>query len=284
MFRDPDTRFHTPEKVPADWAETNFFYCYVPEHRVIAWVYLMARPGVGALKADVEINGDLSLDPWGAWYSDNQNHLAIPARLESFDLPNGLSLRAHSIRDYRIDYVGIDRTELHLDVAGLMEPFDIHDPAMDPLAVADPSRRSDGWDFAKAYSNHFDMTCRVTGKLLVRGRAYDVDCVSTMDHSWGPRPEREQGPMAWLNAHFGTDYALQSIWRSRRSRRVWSRCPPATRRHWRSLAPAGFWRRTSLASTSGTRPGTRCARLPERRRGCSGAACPGCRQSCRCDR
>ena len=75
MFRDADTRFHVPATVPSDWAETNFFYCYVPEHRVIAWVYLMARPGVGALKADVEINGDLSLDPWGAWYSDNQNHL-----------------------------------------------------------------------------------------------------------------------------------------------------------------------------------------------------------------
>jgi hypothetical protein len=213
MFRDQDTRFHTPAPVPADWAETNFFYCYVPAQRVIAWVYVMARPGVGAIKADVEINGDLSLDPWGAWYSDNQNHLPLPERLESFDLPNGLSLRAHSIRDYRIDYVGIDRTELHLDVSGLLEPFDIHDPAMDPLAVVDPGRRADGWEFGKAYASHFDMTCRVTGKLHVRGRAYDVDCVSTMDHSWGQRPEREQGPMAWLNAHFGADYALQSIWR-----------------------------------------------------------------------
>jgi hypothetical protein len=213
MVRDEDTGFHTPAKVPFDWAETNFFYCYVPEHRVIAWVYVLARPAIGAVKADIEINGDLSLDPWGAWYIDNQHHLPLPERLEAYDLPNGLSVRAHSIRNYRVDYVGLDRTELHLDVAGLMEPYDIHDPDMDPLAIVDPERRADGWDFAKAYANHFDMTCRVSGTLKVRGRAYDVDCVSTMDHSWGPRPEREMGPMGWVNAHFGEDYALQAIWR-----------------------------------------------------------------------
>jgi hypothetical protein len=213
MFKDDDTRYHTPAEVPADWAETNFFCCWVPEKRLIAWTYFMARPGVGAAKANVEINGDLSFDPWGAWYSDNQNHLPLPPRLEAYDMPNGLSVRAQSIRDYRVDYVGTGGTELHLDVRGLMEPFDIHDPRMDPLAPVDPPGKNESWTFAKSYASHFDMTCRVTGSLSVRGQTYPVDCVSTMDHSWGQRPERQQGAMAWVNAHFGPDYALHSIWR-----------------------------------------------------------------------
>ena len=37
-------------------------------------------------------------------------------------------------RDYRIDYVGSDGTEIHVDYVGIMQPFDIHDRDENPLA------------------------------------------------------------------------------------------------------------------------------------------------------
>jgi hypothetical protein len=212
MVKNGDTAYHTPANAPHDWAETSFFYFYVPQARVMAWVYLVARPGVGAIVCDIEVSGDLSMNPLGSWYTDIQQHLRLPERFEKIKLSNGLEFTAKSIRDYRLDYIGVDDTEIHVDVDGLMEPYDIHDPSMDPLAVTDDHGRVAGSGFGAAYANHFDMTCRVRGTLKVRGRKYDVDCVATMDHSWGPRAERGMAPMSWINAHFGTDYALQSIW------------------------------------------------------------------------
>ena len=212
MITDADTSFHTPADCPFDWAETGFFYCFVPEANLVAWVYIVARPGVGAMVADIEVIAEMSTNPLDAWYIDCQQHLPLPQKFEDFSLPNGLDVKAHSIRDYRLDYVGVDNTELHLDVIGLMEPYDIHDPSMDPMAKADEADQIKGSGFGRAYSNHFDMTCRVKGTLKVRGRSFDVDCVSTMDHSWGPRHERGMNPMTWINANFGEDYALHSIW------------------------------------------------------------------------
>lgn len=212
MIKDQDTAYHTPDNVQYDWAETHYFYCYVPEEKLMAWVYFIARPGVGAMVVDVQFVGDMSTNPLDALYTDIQQHLPLPKRLEEFSLPNGLTYKAKNIRDYRLDYQGVDDTEIHVDVFGLMEPYDIHDSAMDPMAKEDKETSAKSSGFGSAYANHFDMTCRVKGKIKVRGKSYDVDCVSTMDHSWGPRPERGMSPMAWINAHFGEDYALQGIW------------------------------------------------------------------------
>ena len=209
MIMPEDVRFHTPADVQYDWAETNFFSFYVPEANLTGWIYLVARAGVGAIAADVEMIDRIGRVSVDAAYFDFQQHLPLPKQLENFSLPNGLSVRAvNAPRDYQIDYIGVDDTEFHLQVRGLMEPFDIHDPAMDPLASHDPNASG----FGSAYSNHFDMTAHVTGKVRVRGKSHNVDCVTTMDHSWGPRNERGMRPMGWINANFGTAFAFNSIW------------------------------------------------------------------------
>ena len=212
MIFDKDIVYHTPDPCPFDWAETNYFYFYVPEAHLMGWVYFVARPGVGSMVSDIQFISDISTNPLDALYSDIQQHLPIPLKLEEFSLPNGLEYKAHNIRDYRLDYIGVDNTELHLDVYGLMEPFDIHDPEMDPLAKSNKEESIKNSGFGAAYANHFDMTCKVVGAITVRGKTYNVNCVSTMDHSWGPRPQRGMAPMAWINAHFGEDYAVHSIW------------------------------------------------------------------------
>jgi len=203
-----DISYHTPDDVQYDWAETSYFSIYLPESNLVAWIYLVARPGIGAIVCDIEVVDRIGRISLEAQYVDFQQHLPLPEKFEKFSLSNGLSVDVSSPRDYRLDYFGVDDTEFHWNVSGVMEPFDIHDPDMDPLA----SRDSDKSGFGSAYANHFDMTARVTGTMKVRGKSYDVDCISTMDHSWGPRAERGLRPMGWINANFDKETAFQTIW------------------------------------------------------------------------
>ena len=210
MIKASDVGFHTPANVAYDWAETNYFSIYIPGPNITAWVYTIARPGVGAYVADIQaINriGRLGLE---SLYADFQQHLPMPEKLEDYTLPNGLSVKtSNAPRDYRIDYIGHSDSELHLDIRGLHEPFDIHDPAIDPLAPTDHVDAA----FGAAYANHFDMTAHYTGTAKFHGKNYEVDCVATMDHSWGPRNERGMKTMGWINGNFGTDLAFQTIWK-----------------------------------------------------------------------
>jgi hypothetical protein len=204
-----DVRFHTPEDVGHDWAETNYFSVYLPEPNITAWVYTIARPGVGAFVCDIEAFDKIGTSPLDAIYFDAQQHLPMPARLDDYQLLNGLSLTtSNEPRDYHIRYTGHDDTEFDWAVRGIMEPYDIGDPTMDPLATGDPDKSG----FGAAYANHFDMTVHVTGTTKIRGRSFDTDSVTVMDHSWGPRNERLLRPMGWVNATFGEDYSVNTIW------------------------------------------------------------------------
>ncbi len=208
MIRPEDVGFHTPSDVQHDWAETNFFSIYIPEPNITAWVYTVARAGVGAMAVDVSAINGIGYLNTDAIYVDFQQHLPLPPKLENYTLPNGLSIKtSNEPRDYHIHYIGVDNTEFDWHVKGIMEPFDIHDPAMDPMASGDPHNTG----FGAAYANHFDMTTHVTGTAKIRGRRFDVDCVTIMDHSWGPRNERGMKNMGWMNACFGDDYSVQVI-------------------------------------------------------------------------
>lgn len=207
-----DMNFHIPQNVDHTWAETTFFDFYVPEANIHCWVYLVFRAGVGAVLCDVGIIDRRNTSMLDALYIDAQNHLPLPERMDKFTLPNGFSLDAtRGPRDYTVDYVGVGDTEFHIEAKGIMEPYDIHDPAIDPLADPDAANAVANSGFGSAYANHFDLTCRVTGTLKVRGKSYAVDSVSTMDHSWGPRDERLLNPMCWMNANFSDRHAMHAI-------------------------------------------------------------------------
>ncbi|MDV2477081.1 hypothetical protein F8M49_20285 [Rhodococcus zopfii] len=205
-------KFQTPPNADHQWAETYWFGLYIPEENIYGWVYLVFRAGSGATTCDIEFIDRCSSEMFDARYIDIQHHLNIPADLQKFTLANGLQFEARSPREYRLDYVGVDDTELHLDVEGIHEPYDIHDPAIDPMARADRGQAIEHSGFGTAYAGHFDLTARVRGSISIRGKSYDVDCLATNDHSWGFRPERGMRPMGYVNAHFSEDYVVQSIW------------------------------------------------------------------------
>ncbi len=211
MIRPHDIEFHVPADVDYRWAETNYFCVTIPEERLMASVYTVTRKGLGVQLVDVCIWGTMTDDRAECLYIDSQQHLPAPDRLSDYRTPNGLHVRAFCPRDYKVDYVGHDGTEIHFDFQGLMEPFDIHDPEHSPKAQATESARAAGSGFGEAYTGHFDLTGHVTGRLKLRGREYPIDCVETMDHSWGPRGEHGMVTMGWNHAHFGPDLAIHLI-------------------------------------------------------------------------
>jgi hypothetical protein len=211
MIKPGDIEFHVPDGADYQWAETNFFCVTIPEERLMASVYTVTRKSLGVQLVDVVVYGALTDDRAECLYIDSQQHLPAPELLSDYRTPNGLHIRALNPRDYTVDYIGHEGMELHFDFKGLMDPFDIHDPEHSPKAAQSDDDRAAGSGFGEAYKNHFDLTGHVVGELKLRGRNYPIDCVETMDHSWGPRIEHGMTTMGWNHAHFGQDFAIHLI-------------------------------------------------------------------------
>ena len=161
---------------------------------------------------DVQAFNKISSMPLDSTYVDFQQHLPLPEKLEDYELPNGLKLKATKPPlDYRITYQGIDDTDFDWTVTSLMEPYDIHDPDMDPMAEPASAKSPESTGFGAAYTAHFDMTVAVKGKLSLGQQSYSIDCVATMDHSWGPRPETDFSSVLWVNAHFSDRHFMHAI-------------------------------------------------------------------------
>lgn len=208
MIGPEDAEFHAvPSEHRETWAESNYFPFWIPEAGLSGAAYSIFRPGLGVCMSDVTIF-DRCAGHWeGLAYTDNQQHIPCPPSLASYALRNGLRVEAlDPPRDYRIDYVGIDDTEMHFDFRGQMRPQDFNDPDQDPLAK---SGTGGAWD--KAFDGHFDMTGRVRGELILRGKRHPIDCLSTMDRSWGPRAERNNGSAVFVQAHFGEDLSINGL-------------------------------------------------------------------------
>ncbi|HJQ47025.1 MAG TPA: hypothetical protein VJ870_12005 [Amycolatopsis sp.] len=205
MITAAELEYQAPEDADHDWAETYFLPVPVPEEHLLAHVYVVVRPKLGVMSNDVYVFGTVSDSRADLLHYNARQHLPAPERWSKIDSPMGLSVHAvNPPRDHRIDYVGPDDTEIHVDWNGVMEPFDIHDPRLSPRAGATEAEQIANSSSGAAYKGHYDMTGRITGRLTVRGKTYQVNCLERMDRSWGPRPEVVR-PMNSINANFGDD-------------------------------------------------------------------------------
>jgi hypothetical protein len=208
MIVKDNAEFQFSDSSPFDWCETNFFPFAVPEARIAGSVYILTRPKLGVTMADILVQ-DRIAPAWDAQaYVDNQQHLPCPASLLDFTLPNGLSVEViEPLEHYRIRYEGIDETRLEMEFRALMQPFDMNDPEMDPMAAG---RIGAGWGGA-AFSGHYEITGRITGRLRLRGTDYPIDYVDTLDRSWGPRKERGNGNATWIHGSFGDELTVHAF-------------------------------------------------------------------------
>ena len=211
MIRAEDAEFHAPESADPLWAETNFFGFYNAAEHLNVGVYGLFRPNLGVVHSTISMNSGQSLQPWAADFCDHRAHLPLPASLLDYTLANGLSVQCLEPNTvWRIRYDDGAGTRIDVTYRSLMPPFDIQDPEQDPITAAKTAEPGFAW--GTAYNGHFDQTGQYTGEVVLRGRAIPIDCVSTMDHSWGPRPERGGPNMSWMHAHFSPAYALHLIW------------------------------------------------------------------------
>jgi hypothetical protein len=210
MITAQDLEYHHGPKDDYTWAETYYIPISVPEERLFAHVYVCVRPVLGSMANDIRVHGAVSATEFDLLSIDSQFHLPAPERFSHIHGPNGLSVKAvNAPRDYRVDYVGRDGTEIHVDYVGIMDPWDIHDPKQNPLAGKTAAEKLARTSMGSGYKGHYDMHARVKGTLKVRGQEYKVDIVDRMNHSWGPRPEMDVPPMNSVWAQFGEELGLR---------------------------------------------------------------------------
>jgi hypothetical protein len=210
MILDSDAEFHAaPEGEPL-WAETNYFGFEIPEAPLHIGLYSLFRPNLGVVNSAIFANSRKVTSGWAIDYWDHRAYLPLNGqRLTDFELANGLKVvcrepnRVWDIHFHKDDALTVDVT-----FEALMQPFDIHDPDMDPRAKRTGDDLSAGALWA---GGHFDLTGHVTGEVTLRGKTYAVDWLSTMDHSWGVRGEYQPGTMTWLQAHFSTELAVHGM-------------------------------------------------------------------------
>lgn len=208
MITPEDASLHPPTSDDPTWAETNFFGFYIPEVNLNIGLYALFRANLGVALSTVCMNSRRAYAHWEAEYCDMQMHLPMGENFDLLDyrLANGLAVRSTDPNMvWELDYDDGEGTAVHVVYRSLMPAFDIHDAEQDPMVS------EDHFSWGTAYNGHFDQTGTFEGEVILRGRRYPVDCVSTMDHSWGPRAERHAHTMNWLHAHFSKDLVIHAI-------------------------------------------------------------------------
>jgi hypothetical protein len=214
VIRPEDAQFHRPTSDDPLWSETNYFGLYAgqdTDRPMNIGVYGLFREPLGVLGSTVSVNSRRVTMPWAADYWDAWQHLVVPqpSNLLDYSLANGLRVRAtEPNRVWDVDYSDAAAgLELHFRYSALMEPYDINDPAQDPMAAV----RDMSLTWGHAYAGHFDQTGRYEGEIELRGVRTPIDCVSTMDHSWGVRAERQTSRLSWMHAHFSADLVVHGL-------------------------------------------------------------------------
>ena len=206
MITPQDAHLHKPESDDPAWAETNYFGFYVPERSMNCGIYALWRPNLGVVHTTICVNSRRTTHYWETDYCNMQAHVPMPEDpdLTNYRLANGLSVRCTEPNmAWEVDFEDPAGNGLHFEYRSLMAPYDIQDPAQNPLAEA--------WAWGTHYAGHFDQTGVYEGEIRLSGERIPFRCVSTMDHSWGARPEYGTRNMSWMHAHFGEDLAMHAI-------------------------------------------------------------------------
>lgn len=209
MITAADSNYHESDSSQLTWAETIVLVFSVPEAGILGNAYVLARPNVGAAISSVIVHSGICTSPYQIDFTDPQVHVAAPKEFSNFSLETGLSLEwTKAPRDFHVSYEHAHGAcRLDLSFRGLHDPFDVHDPAQNPLLAKSKGPLDTGLGDAWA-NGHYDMIGHITGTLELRGKEYEVDCFDGTDRSWGPRAEHGTGGAAWIHVTFGEDFGM----------------------------------------------------------------------------
>jgi hypothetical protein len=83
MITANDVEYHDPADADHRYAETNWFCFYIPQPKLMAIIYTVARRAVGVQSCDVSLYGSLVDDRAQTLYLDSQMALPAPPKLSS---------------------------------------------------------------------------------------------------------------------------------------------------------------------------------------------------------
>jgi len=201
MITIDDFKFH--ERDPADrtWTETLFIIFSNAEHAISGNLYCLARPNMGVIHNSIKIHKGFSFHPWQIDHNDTQMHLPCPEDYSDFTLENGLSFKAHSASDLEWHYKSLDgNCEVDLDFKAACPLIDTHDPEDNPLAGQSKVKGYEGWN-----NGHMEGKGHITGRLLMHGKEYEIDCVDGINKSWGPRNDWGSRGATWVHIDLGDE-------------------------------------------------------------------------------
>ncbi len=179
---------HTEDSVSQTW----YWGFNIPEAKINAFAYCWTHPNLDVVTGGLMIY---------------QGHKAQTQACELFDIfsfnkmtpivgdgslicfPNGMRVEVvDPLQHIRLTYEDATRqTKVDVDIRGTAAPL------------------------MRANNQHFEQVMKVTGDLLLRGAAYEVDCYNVRDRSWGePRPENSAPlpPYTWVTGAFGEAMAF----------------------------------------------------------------------------
>lgn len=197
-FTERDDEFHFDIMSDRWWeTETSWFSFCHPETGLGGWLYTMVRPNIGTVAGGAWLWDDSAYLPWEVPYSANYTALRLPRdqNLTDISLPTGVSIKMlEPLTKYRLGFK--DEGKLDLDL--------VFEAVMPPRAL----RKGDS-SFKNL--NHFDQFGRVTGRIVLHGKAIDIDCFGMRDRSWGPRPEHRPGKSAYVTGIASPDEAFLAV-------------------------------------------------------------------------
>lgn len=166
--------------------ETQYFAFSVPEANIHALLYLWHRP-------------NLKIVTGGAWVWQGVKRSAVHSEICDIRTFMNDSVLANDLHEY---------TLVNSYSVKILEPLKkFH------ITYSDPAR-GNSFDLIQeavspivmfADGKHFEQAMKVTGKLELRGKKYDVNCYSVRDRSWGKaRPEDifSLPPQSWCTSVF----------------------------------------------------------------------------------
>ncbi|MFT3666923.1 hypothetical protein [Piscinibacter sp.] len=172
--------------------ETQYFGLCIPEERIHGYGYLWHHPNLRVVSGGLFVWQGHTVSLAHGLLCDFRTFMsdtALAGDLHAYRLANGYGVEVlEPLRRHRLTYAD-DRRGHRVDLRY--------------EAVSPPVMFGDG--------NHFEQAMKVSGELVIRGKAYCVGDYTVRDRSWGKaRPEDNLAmpPMSWMQAVFDDDFAF----------------------------------------------------------------------------
>jgi len=179
-----DDMFHPRDQNDPWWTETVWYAFFVPERKLVGYIYLVFRHNKNLQAGGVIVYDDTAELPWDLPVMDYDWHNDIPPGLDLRDatLESGLHHRVvEPGMHYKVTYASRD-VDVDLTFTAAMKPH---------VILATPP-------FNKG---HIDAIMHCTGTLVIRGEQITVDSLAMRDRSWG---QRKDGKQPTVGYEYGT--------------------------------------------------------------------------------